>query len=486
MSETQLPSQPDEAALRCLEQVQDVGGQPPASPEFFPDPPTRPPTPEQPVPEDWEYSDDEHPPEMPRAYRKRIQFTEKPMSLQVLAEVARLDMERRRVEERQRELRRDYTILSDSEEDPPAPFLPPKRTLPNPGGRPKKARTEKPFQVRQQVVPFTVPQCAVPPEEFYRLLCAKSANIAHAKVYIVRELHKNGDPHLHGLIIADKRYRLQFSNHIPDGPTEWVMNISTNWQKYKDKEKGWMKYMLKEEPTVEKGTLFMSPGVTLESLDDEPEANDYTMISRATSEQEALVWLQAAHGNQFLRYAGNVLTIFRAINPRDEYIAPGPLNPAWANAGYDHRLDLLRRWIATYVTDQGWRVEGARKPVFLLTGGSNLGKTVALRSLLKDSLVYCNRMVTVAALTTKSVASEAPLVLDDLLDGLPGSEDTAPEKAWTQTVPYVTTCKYVKRTTVANNRPVVIICNQVSWLNLNPYWQRPENLWHLDITSKLF
>lgn len=354
------------------------------------------------------------------------------------------------------------------------------------GGRPSVVRgPARTFRIRGRILCFTVSQCPVSPKDFYEALADKSMACASADIYIVQEKHQDGGLHLHGLVLTDKGKSLDISNIVKIGDKEWKMQVATMHKNYQGREKGWMEYMLKHEPTVDKGNLFMSPGASLEDLSEKQ--SDYDLILTATSEVDALSKLAAKHGDAFLRIAPGALAVLRVLHPAELYRLMAPVANDWNLTGVQGRLIGIKNWLARYVEDEGWKHGGiGRKPILYVSGPTNIGKTVALRLLTKNVLIYCSHRIHIDALLFAQ-HPDAPLVLDDLDDDMPGGEKKAPLKQWTQSTPYDYTCKYRKVTTVRLNRPVVIISNEEhpAWRAL-PYWQDNRNIVYCHCPDKLY
>jgi len=342
----------------------------------------------------------------------------------------------------------------------------------------------KPYKFRSREVALTLRRFPGTPSEVLQLLQGKFPKVfaARPQFVITREQHKQSYPgvspwHIHIGLIAPKGERFQGTNEFKyKGVTymAWVGKLEKRASAgMVDPFRGWLEYCIKDQDENSiKGQnphWMLSSGIDWANLDG-LRTGLVKAILEAKSVKQLLDGL-VEHSPSEREAVRNFLpakAIYDQLAKEDgsALLAPA-LQEAFANtSGYDARINLLKEFFERYVFRRGAPFD--RFKVFLLTGPSQLGKSVCVRALAAGSAIWFNNAFSLGDYR-RAYPHAKVCVFDDLEDGVPGSDTNPPTKFWCQApdTEAVFTDKYTHKIRI-KPLPLVILSNRV------PFWARSE------------
>lgn len=354
----------------------------------------------------------------------------------------------------------------------------------------------KPYKFRAREVALTLRRFPGTPQEVLALLQAKFPKVfaQRPQFVITREQHKQSFPgvtpwHIHIGLIAPKGERFQGTNEFQYKGVKYMAWVGKLEKRAAagmvDPFRGWLEYCIKDQAEdAIKGnnpTMMLSSGIDWQNLDGLRtglvkailEARTVKqlldgLVEHSTSEREAVRNFLPAKAiyDQLAKEDGSAL------------LAPA-LQGAFADThGYDARVNLLKEFFERYVFRRGAPFD--RFKVFVLTGSSQLGKTVCVKSLAAGSAIWFNNSFNLNDYR-RAYAHAKVCVFDDLEDGTPGSDTAPPAKFWCQSpdTEAVFTDKYTHKIRI-KPLPLIIISNRVPYWARTEYWEANSLQLHFD------
>nr|QIH13735.1 replication protein [Ageratum enation virus] len=230
----------------------------------------------------------------------------------------------------------------------------------------------KRFQIYAKNFFLTYPQCSLTKEEALSQIQNLQTPVNKKYIKICRELHENGEPHLHVLIQFEGKYKCQ-NNRFFDlvSPTRSA-HFHPNIQGAKSSSDV-KSYLEKDGDTLEWGE-FQIDGRSARG--GQQTANDaYAAALNAGSKSEALrVIKELAPKDYVLQFHNLNANLDRIFTPPiEEYISP------FLSSSFDQVPEELEEWAADNV------VSAAARPLrpisIVIEGDSRTGKTMWARSL---------------------------------------------------------------------------------------------------------
>ena len=315
-----------------------------------------------------------------------------------------------------------------------------KAAMPPPGGppAPKKRKAAAPesekkkkLRINAKKLLITIARCQAGLDEVAKAFEDKWGLCQYK---IVKELHKDGFPHIHAALKFDEEKQVR-SNKIVIDKKEFVMNFQ-RVSKEKGGWKGWLIYMDKDP--IE--TISTLKQLNLMAADTKEEL--LSLLKQEIGEFRAMMSWDRVFScwEQFNRKKYEWKPTF----PLDSFVVPA----------YLKGVQVVLSGIQT------------RRKVVILIGPTRLGKTQMIRTIYhQDGHGYCRGRHNFQEWLTTS----GPMILDDLEDGQWGSQNKPPMKAWTDSQPFNMSGKY-KKTTEMHPRQVFILTNdEPHWIR-DAYW----------------
>nr|ADD92139.1 replication-associated protein [African cassava mosaic virus] len=228
------------------------------------------------------------------------------------------------------------------------------------------------FRVQAKNVFLTYPKCSIPKEHLLSFIQTLSLPSNPKFIKICRELHQNGEPHLHALIQFEGKITITnnrlFDCLHPSCSTSFHPNIQGAKSSSDVKS-----YLDKDGDTVEWGR-FQIDGRSARG--GQQSANDaYAKALNSGSKSEALNVIRELIPKDFVLQFHNLNSNLERIfqEPPAPYISPFPCS------SFDQVPDELEEWVADNVRASAarpWRPNS-----IVIEGDSRTGKTIWARSL---------------------------------------------------------------------------------------------------------
>nr|UFP62928.1 AC1 [African cassava mosaic virus] len=228
------------------------------------------------------------------------------------------------------------------------------------------------FRVQAKNVFLTYPKCSIPKEHLLSFIQTLSLPSNPKFIKICRELHQNGEPHLHALIQFEGKITITnnrlFDCIHPSCSTSFHPNIQGAKSSSDVKS-----YLDKDGDTVEWGQ-FQIDGRSARG--GQQSANDaYAKALNSGSKSEALNVIRELVPKDFVLQFHNLNSNLDRIfqEPPAPYVSPFPCS------SFDQVPDELEEWVADNVRDSAarpWRPNS-----IVIEGDSRTGKTIWARSL---------------------------------------------------------------------------------------------------------
>ena len=337
-------------------------------------------------------------------------------------------------------LRRSEPIdLTCTEEMPPP--APKKRK----GAQPESEKKKK-LKINAKKLLITIARCQV---DLQAVANAFEDKWGICQYKIVKELHKDGFPHIHAGLKFEEPKRVS-NNYITIEGTEYAMNFMLA-RKDKGGWKGWIHTYMEKAPIETLCTL-------KEALNLMAAENDKELLSLLTEEvgmRQAMISWDRIYACWI--HFHKTKSVFIPTFPLDSFRIPFFLKSV--------QVDLVGL--------------NTRRQVVILIGPTRLGKTQMIRTMFQNGHGYCRGRHRLDEWRTTS----GPMILDDLADGQLGSTTKPPDKAWTDSQTFSMTGKY-KPTIQCQARQVFILTNDDPiWLR-DAYWITNAHV--IRITGKCF
>ena len=330
-------------------------------------------------------------------------------------------------------------VLSQEVMGPPAPR---KRKAAAP-----ETEKKKKLRINAKKLLITIARCQ---EDLQAVANAFENKWGICQYKIVKELHKDGFPHIHAGVKFEDAKQVT-SNSLCIAGTVYMMNFNLV-KKQAGGWKGWVYTYMEKDPIETLNTL--KEGLNLMAAENEDEL--FSLLVEESGMRKAMMdWDRIVGCWEHFHKKKYVWTPTFAL---DSFKIPHYL------AGLEVELTGVQ----------------TRRRVIILIGATRLGKTQMIRTMYHQSgHGYCRGRHNFKEWLTTS----GPMVLDDLEDGQAGSTTKAPMKAWTDSQPFNMSGKY-KKTTEMAPRQVFILTNDDPVWRRDAYWvSNTHTIW---IKAKCF
>ncbi|ADO41029.1 replicase [Bhendi yellow vein mosaic virus [India:Delhi:OY133:2006]] len=230
----------------------------------------------------------------------------------------------------------------------------------------------KRFQINSKNYFLTYPKCSLTKEEALSQLLNLHTPTNKKFIKICRELHENGEPHLHVLIQFEDKYKCQNQRFFDLVSPSRSVHFHPNIQGAKSSSDV-KSYIDKDGDTLEWGE-FQIDGRSARG--GQQTANDaYAAALNAGSKSEALrVIKELAPKDYVLQFHNLNANLDRIFTPPLEvYVSP------FLSSSFDQVPEELEEWVSENVMDAAARP--LRPQSLILEGDSRTGKTMWARSL---------------------------------------------------------------------------------------------------------
>nr|APB03064.1 Rep [Common bean severe mosaic virus] len=230
----------------------------------------------------------------------------------------------------------------------------------------------KRFRLNAKNFFITYPKCSLTKEEALAQLRSLSTPVNKKFIKICRELHENGEPHLHVLIQFEGKYQCT-NNRFFDlvSPTR-SGHFHPNIQGAKSSSDV-KSYIDKDGDTIEWGE-FQIDGRSARG--GQQSANDsYARALNAESADEALQIIKEQQPQHFVLQYHNLVTNISKIFQKP----PEPWFPPFQLSSFNNVPDIMSEWVSQNIADSAARP--IRPISIIIEGSSRTGKTLWARSL---------------------------------------------------------------------------------------------------------
>ncbi|AQT01552.1 Rep [Sida golden yellow spot virus] len=308
---------------------------------------------------------------------------------------------------------------------------------------------------------LTYPQCSLTKEETLSQILNIQTPTNKKFIKIARELHENGEPHLHVLIQFEGKFKTQNCRFFDlVSPTRSV-HFHPNIQGAKSSSDV-KTYVEKDGDTIEWGEFQID---ARSARGGQQTANEsYAKVLNASSITEALQILKEEQPKDFVLQHHNIRSNLERIFQK----APEPWTPPFPLSSFNAVPEEMQEWADEYFgVDRAARPE---RPVsIIIEGDSRTGKTMWARSLgshnyLSGHLDFNSRVY----------SNEAEYnVMDDI------TPQYLKLKHWKELIgaqrDWQSNCKYGKPVQIKGGIPSIVLCNPGEGASYKDYLDKEEN-----------
>nr|UUV61385.1 C1 [Tomato mottle leaf curl virus] len=319
----------------------------------------------------------------------------------------------------------------------------------------------KKFLINSKNYFITYPHCSLSKEEALSQLLALKTPTNIKFIRITRELHEDGEPHLHVLIQFQGKYRCTnyrfFDMVSPTRSTHFHPNVQGAKSSSDVKT-----YMEKDGDFIDHG-VFQIDGRSARG--GQQSANDtYAKVLNAGSVMEALNILREEQPKDFVLQQHNIRSNLERIFQK----APEPWVPPFPLSSFTEVPEEMQEWADDYFgRDPAARPE--RPITLIIEGDSRTGKTMWARALgphnyLSGHLDFNSRVY----------SNEADYnVIDDV------TPQYLKMKHWKELIgaprDWQSNCKYGKPVQIKGGIPSIVLCNPGEGASYKDFLDKEEN-----------
>ncbi|APB03069.1 Rep [Common bean severe mosaic virus] len=231
---------------------------------------------------------------------------------------------------------------------------------------------QKRFRLNAKNFFITYPKCSLTKEEALEQLRSITTPVNKKFIKICRELHENGEPHLHVLIQFEGKYQCTNNRFFDLVSTTRSAHFHPNIQGAKSSSDV-KSYIDKDGDTLEWGE-FQIDGRSARG--GQQSANDsYARALNAESADEALQIIKEHQPQHFVLQYHNLVTNISKIFQKP----PEPWVPPFQLSTFDNVPDIMSQWVSQNIADSAARP--IRPISIIIEGSSRTGKTLWARSL---------------------------------------------------------------------------------------------------------
>ncbi|UMM45345.1 replication enhancer protein [Galium leaf distortion virus] len=319
----------------------------------------------------------------------------------------------------------------------------------------------KRFRVQSKNYFITYPQCSLSKEEALQQLQQIQTPVNKLYIKICRELHENGEPHLHVLVQFEGKF-VCTNNRLFDlvSPTRSA-HFHPNIQGAKSSSDV-KSYIEKDGDTLEWGEFQIDGRSARGGCQT---ANDsYAKALNAGGVLEALQVLKEEQPADFVKHFHNLRANFEKIFAK----APEPWVPPYPLSSFTNVPEDMQAW-----SDEYFGVDPAARPVrprsIIIEGSSRTGKTMWARSLGSHNYISGH-------------LDFNPRVYSDEVE-YNVIDDVAPTylklKHWKELIgaqrDWQSNCKYGKPVQIKGGIPSIVLCNPGEGSSYKDFLEKEEN-----------
>nr|ADR72668.1 replication initiator protein [Okra yellow mosaic Mexico virus] len=317
------------------------------------------------------------------------------------------------------------------------------------------------FRVQSKNYFLTYPQCSLSKEEALSQLQTLETPVNKKFIKICRELHENGEPHLHVLIQFEGKYQCT-NNRFFDlvSPTRSA-HFHPNIQGAKSSSDV-KSYIDKDGDTIEWGQ-FQIDGRSARG--GQQSANDsYAKALNAGSVQAAMTILQEEQPKDFLLQHHNIRNNLERIFAK----APEPWVPPFQLSSFTNVPDEMQEWVDEYFgRDPAARPE---RPVSIIVeGDSRTGKTMWARALGPHNYLSGHLDFNPRVYSNEVEYNVIDDVAPHYLKLKHWKELIGAQKDWQSN------CKYGKPVQIKGGIPSIVLCNPGEGASYKDFLDKEEN-----------
>ncbi|UMM45350.1 replication-associated protein [Galium leaf distortion virus] len=334
----------------------------------------------------------------------------------------------------------------------------------------------KRFRISAKNYFITYPQCSLSKEEALEQLLGLNTPTNKKYIKIARELHENGEPHLHVLVQFEGKFvctNCRFFDLV--SPTRSA-HFHPNVQGAKSSSDV-KSYVNKDGDTLEWGEFQIDGRSARGGCQT---ANDsYAKALNAGGVLEALQVLKEEQPADFVKHFHNLRANFEKIFAK----APEPWVPPYPLSSFTNVPEDMQAW-----SDEYFGVDPAARPVrprsIIIEGSSRTGKTMWARSLGSHNYISGH-------------LDFNPRVYSDEVE-YNVIDDVAPTylklKHWKELIgaqrDWQSNCKYGKPVQIKGGIPAIVLCNPGEGSSYKDFLEKDENAslkaWTLDNAEFVF
>nr|QMV80635.1 replication associated protein [Tomato mottle leaf curl virus] len=319
----------------------------------------------------------------------------------------------------------------------------------------------KPFRLNARNYFLTYPQCSLSKEEALSQLLALNTPTNKLFIRVSRELHEDGQPHLHVLIQFEGKYSCKNNKFFDLVSPSRSAHFHPNIQGAKSSSDV-KSYVEKDGDFIDHG-VFQIDGRSARG--GQQSANDtYAKVLNAGSVMEALNILREEQPKDFVLQHHNIRSNLERIFQN----APEPWVPPFPLSSFTEVPEEMQEWADDYFgVDPAARPE---RPIsIIIEGDSRTGKTMWARALgphnyLSGHLDFNSRVY----------SNEAEYnVIDDV------TPQYLKMKHWKELIgaqkDWQSNCKYGKPVQIKGGIPSIVLCNPGEGASYKEFLERQEN-----------
>nr|QWB14698.1 replication associated protein [Sida yellow blotch virus]QWB14703.1 replication associated protein [Sida yellow blotch virus] len=319
----------------------------------------------------------------------------------------------------------------------------------------------KPFRINARNYFLTYPQCSLTKEEALSQLLNLSIPTNKKFIKVARELHENGEPHLHVLMQFEGKFQCKnnrfFDLVSPTRSTHFHPNIQGAKSSSDVKS-----YVEKDGDTIEWGKFQIdgrSARGGCQTVND-----TYAKALNAGSAEEALQIIKEEQPQHFfLQHHNLVANAFRIFQK-----APEPWTPPFPLSSFTNVPDEMQEWADDYF-GRGSAARPIRPISIIVEGDSRTGKTMWARALGPHNYLSGHLDLNSRVYSNQVEYNVIDDVTPQYLKLKHWKELIGAQKEWQSN------CKYGKPVQIKGGIPSIVLCNPGEGASYKDFLDKEEN-----------
>nr|QWB14708.1 replication associated protein [Sida yellow blotch virus] len=319
----------------------------------------------------------------------------------------------------------------------------------------------KPFRINARNYFLTYPQCSLTKEEALSQLLNLSIPTNKKFIKLARELHENGEPHLHVLMQFEGKFQCKnnrfFDLVSPTRSTHFHPNIQGAKSSSDVKS-----YVEKDGDTIEWGKFQIdgrSARGGCQTVND-----TYAKALNAGSAEEALQIIKEEQPQHFfLQHHNLVANAFRIFQK-----APEPWTPPFPLSSFTNVPDEMQEWADDYF-GRGSAARPIRPISIIVEGDSRTGKTMWARALGPHNYLSGHLDLNSRVYSNQVEYNVIDDVTPQYLKLKHWKELIGAQKEWQSN------CKYGKPVQIKGGIPSIVLCNPGEGASYKDFLDKEEN-----------